>query len=69
MPVNIAIIENNIIATNTIREKLTRSLMENGYLVTILTTGNNADMEQARKNGFNVIDVKGSTQNPLDILI
>ncbi len=69
MPVNIAIIENNIIATNTIREKLTRSLMENGYKVTILTTGNNADMEQARKNGFNVIDVKGSTQNPLDIFI
>ena len=30
MKASIAIIENNIIATNTIREKLTRTLMENG---------------------------------------
>jgi len=67
MPVNIAIIENNVIATNTIREKLTRSLMEHGYQVTVLTTGTDADLELARQNGFNVIDVKGSTQNPLDI--
>ena len=44
MPVNIAIIENNIIATNTIREKLTRSLIEHGYQVTILTTGKDADI-------------------------
>ena len=63
----IAIIENNIIATNTIREKLTRTLEEHGYDVTILTTGTTANLEQARQNGFKVIDVKGSTQNPLDI--
>ena len=68
MKASIAIIENNIIATNTIREKLTRTLMENGYEVTILTTGTEADIQQARQKGFRVIDVKGSTQNPLDII-
>ncbi|MEP7163368.1 MAG: glycosyltransferase family 4 protein [Ferruginibacter sp.] len=67
MRTKIAIIENNIIASNTIREKLTRTLMEHGYDVTILTTGTEADLEQARQKGFRVIDVKGSTQNPLDI--
>ena len=69
MKKKIAIIENNIIATNTIREKLSKTLMENGYEVTILTTGTAADIEQARQNGFRVIDVKGSTQNPFDIFI
>jgi glycosyltransferase involved in cell wall biosynthesis len=67
MKKKIAIIENNIIATNTIREKLSKTLVEKGYDVTILTTGTEPDLEQARQNGFNVIDVKGSTQNPLDI--
>ncbi len=64
----ITIIENNIIATNTIREKLSKTLVENGYDVTILTTGTTTDLEQARQKGFKVIDVKGSTQNPLDII-
>lgn len=68
MKTKIAIIENNIIATNTIREKLSRTLAEKGYDVTILTTGTRADLDQARQNGFKVIDVKGSTQNPLDII-
>ncbi len=67
MKINIAIIENNIIATNTIREKLTRVLMEKGYSVTVLSTGKNEDIQLAVQKGFNVIDVKGSTQNPLDI--
>ncbi len=67
MKANIAIIENNIIATNTIREKLTATLMEKGYNVNVLTTGTEADLDQARQKGFHVIDVKGSTQNPLDI--
>jgi len=68
MEKNIAIIENNIIATNTIRRKFTRVLMEEGYNVTILSTGSPGDLELARARGFNVIDVKGSTQNPVDIL-
>ena len=67
MKASIAIIENNIIATNTIREKLTNTLAENGYAVTILTTGTETDIEKAKQKGFRVIDVKGSTQNPLDI--
>ncbi len=67
MKPSIAIIENNIIATNTIREKLSSTLAEKGYRITILSTGTAADLDQARKKGFNVIDVKGSTQNPLDI--
>ena len=68
MQTGIAIIENNIIATNTIREKLTRTLMEQGFDVTVLTTGTEADLQQARQKGFKVIDVKGSTQNPLHIV-
>lgn len=67
MSTRIAIIENNIIATNTIREKLTRTLMERGYEVFILTTGTKQQLQKARDKGFTVIDVKGSTQNPLDI--
>jgi len=67
MKPRIAIIENNIIATNSIREKLTRSLMQNGFDVIVLTTGSPQDLETAGNNGFNVVDVKGSTQNPIDI--
>lgn len=69
MKPTIAIIENNIIATNTIREKLCRTLAEKGYPITILSTGTEANLQQARNKGFTVIDVKGSTQNPRDILI
>jgi len=69
MKKNIAIIENNIIATNTIREKLTKTLADQGYEVTVLTTGTAGDLEQARHKGFRVIDVKGSTQNPIDIIV
>jgi glycosyltransferase involved in cell wall biosynthesis len=64
----ITIIENNIIATNTIRKKLTTTLIKNGYHVTILTTGLSAELEQARQQGFNIVDVKASNQSPLEIL-
>jgi glycosyltransferase involved in cell wall biosynthesis len=62
----LVIIENNIIATNTIREKLTRSLAEK-YDVFILSTGTYARMEAARNKGFHVRDIKASTQNISDI--
>lgn len=65
---HIAIIENNIIATHTIRKTLTRRLMDEGYRVTVLTTGSPESLELARQQGFTVIDVKSSNQNPLDIL-
>jgi glycosyltransferase involved in cell wall biosynthesis len=68
MKKNIAIIENNIIATNTIRRKLTSALMEQGYNVVVLTTGKEAEIALARERGFNIIDVKSSNSNPLDIL-
>lgn len=64
----IAIIENNIIATNTIRQTLTKRLMEEGYEVTVLTTGTAEGIAMARQNGFSIIDVKGSTQDPRDII-
>jgi glycosyltransferase involved in cell wall biosynthesis len=69
MNTKIVIIENNIIAVNSIREKLIRTLMEKGYDVTVLTSGNPEQMRFAREKGFNVVDVGGSTQNPLHILI
>ena len=64
---NIVIIENNIIATNTIRQKLTRVMMEE-FNVTILTTGTETELATAKKNGFNIIDVKASNQHPLDVV-
>lgn len=67
MKPRIAIIENNILATITIREKLTQTLISRGYEVTILTTGKTTELEEAAAKGFRVTDVKGSTQNPLDI--
>lgn len=63
----IAIIENNIIATNTIRKKLSQTLQQKGYDVTILTTGTEEGLQLARSNGFKVIDIKASTQDPRDI--
>lgn len=68
MPINIAIIENNIIAINTIREKLIRTLIEKGYCVTVLTSGTPEQMQVAKEKGAVVIDVGSSTQNPLDIV-
>ncbi len=63
----IAIIENNIIATNTIRKKLAETLQQKGYDVTILTTGTEEALQLARQNGFKVVDIKASTQDPRDI--
>ena len=64
----VAVIENNIIATNTIREKLCATLQQNNYDIVILTSGTNEDLEIARQKGFTVIDTGSSTQNPVDII-
>jgi hypothetical protein len=48
MEKNIAVIENNIIATNTIRGKFIRVLVEKGYNVTILSTGTADDLRLAK---------------------
>lgn len=63
----IAVIENNIIATNTIRKKLMEVLQLQGHTVLILTTGNKPDLQRARENNFDIIDVGVSMQNPLSI--
>ncbi len=67
-PVRIAIIENNITSTLSMRKKLTQVLMEKGFEVTIITTGTKNDIEAAQKLGFHVIDIGTSVRNPLEIL-
>lgn len=68
MGVRVAVIENNIIATNTIRGALMKALVENKYEVVVLTTGMAKDLQMARATGLTVVDVGSSTQNPLDAL-
>lgn len=67
MQKTIAILENNIVSTNTMRNKLTLELMRQGFNVVVLTTGTNEDMAIARKNGITVIDVKSSNINPFHV--
>lgn len=69
MKKNIAIIENNIISTLTVRSKLTKVLMDEGHQVTILTTGTEQQFQKAKEQGFEVININTSSQNPADILI
>lgn len=64
---SIVLIENNILATNTIRKRLTLSLIEYGYDITVLTTGTEQELNQARQNGISVIDVKAGHERLLDI--
>ena len=65
---NIVIIENHLISTNTVRQKLTHSLMDAGYAVTIFSTGTEKEFALARQKGFTVIDVKTSITNPFQVL-
>jgi glycosyltransferase involved in cell wall biosynthesis len=67
MTTTVALIENNILATYTIREKLTRELMAKGYNVVVLTSGNPEQFQIAKEKGFNFIDIGQSTQDPRDI--
>src|SRR6476661_4051502 len=67
MKKTIVIIENNVLATNTIRGRLTAALTEHGYAVTVLTTGTASELELARSKGFHIIDVKGSNKHPKEI--
>lgn len=62
------VIENHILATNTIRRKLMEALLEAGYDLRILTTGSSAELDLARSRGFNVVDVGSSGKNPVGIL-
>lgn len=64
----LVIIENHIISTNTVREKLTATLIEEGYQVTILSTGTTKELNIARNKGFEVIDIGKSNANPWEVL-
>ena len=68
MKKNIAIIENHIISTNTVRQKLTQALMDMGYNVTILSTGTSKELAIAESKGFKIIDVGTSNTNIFDVL-
>jgi len=65
---NIAIIDNNIFAVNSIRAQLIQVLIAKGYCVTVLTSGALEQLQEASKKGFVVIDIGSSVQNPLHIL-
>ena len=65
---NIAIIENHIISTNTVRFVLTKYLIDAGYNVTILSTGTEKELGIARSFGFTVIDVGTSNTKPTEVL-
>ena len=65
----IAIIENHIISTNTVRRKLTETLIEKGYIVTVLSTGSTKELNFAKKLGFHVINVGMSNTHPKDVFI
>ncbi|MEX1202936.1 MAG: glycosyltransferase family 4 protein [Ferruginibacter sp.] len=68
MEKNIVIIENHIISTNTVRQKLTQELMTQGYHVTVLSTGSEKELATARRKGFNVVDVGTSNTKILDVV-
>ena len=63
----ITILENTIFSTNTARLTLTQVLIDKGYHITILSTGNDKDMATARNKGFKVIDVGSSNTNIFDV--
>jgi glycosyltransferase involved in cell wall biosynthesis len=66
---NIAIIENHIISTNTVRQKLTQVLIDQGYDVTILSTGTQKELAIAKSKNFKVIDIGTSNTKPGDVLV
>lgn len=68
MQKSIAIIENNIISSLTVRKKLTTVLKEQGYKVTVLTTGTPQQLQKAAELGMDVIDITSSNQHPIEVL-
>ena len=68
MQKSIAIIENNIISSLTVRKKLTTVLKDHGYKVTVLTTGTPQQLQKAAELGMEVIDITSSNQHPIEVL-
>lgn len=63
----LVIIENNLISSLTMRDRLNRELMER-YDLTILSTGNEDQKKAARFRGFNVVDIGVCKQNVFQII-
>lgn len=65
-PKKIAILENNLISTYTMREALVLRLRDEGYQIYVITHTNKF-VETVEKWGINVINVGSSNDNPLEI--
>ncbi|MEO8820913.1 MAG: glycosyltransferase family 4 protein, partial [Ginsengibacter sp.] len=62
----IAVIENGLFSTYTMRDGLMKQLMEQGYDVTILTH-TNSFVEQVEKTGLHVINIGSGILNPIKV--
>lgn len=67
MKCKIAVIENNIIATNTIRSSLMEALRAHGHEVILLTGGTKNELVRAQNKGFGIFNVESSSQNPVSV--
>ena len=63
----IAVIENGLFSTYTMREGLMQRLLREGYDVTILTH-TNSFVPQVEKMGLNVINIGSGNLNPFKVL-
>ena len=62
----IAVIENGLLSTYTMREGLMQRLLKEGYDVTILTHTNNF-VSQVEKTGLKVINIGSGNLNPIKV--
>ena len=63
----IAVIENGLFSTYTMREGLMQRLLKEGYDVTILTH-TNSFVSQVEKTGLHVINIGSGNLNPWKVL-
>lgn len=63
----IAVIENSLFSTYTMRDSLMKQLLKEGYEVTVLTH-TNSFVESVRKSGIHVINIGSGNLNPFKIL-
>ncbi|HET7118280.1 MAG TPA: glycosyltransferase, partial [Hanamia sp.] len=62
----IAVIENGLFSTYTMREGLMQRLLKEGYDVTILTHTNSFE-SQVEKTGLKVVDIGSGNMNPVKV--
>ncbi len=63
----IAVIENGLLSTYTMRDGLMRRLIEEGYEVTVLTHANSF-VSHVEKSGIKVVDIGSGNINPLKVI-